>query len=331
MRRPLTSTLLSVWVVGCHQRHPLDVVPIVGATHTQEAAVRAELDHIVSSMEVSDVRLASVRFGDLPDGWLGRYRNHRVVLAPGLQGDTLRTMVRHEVCHAMEFQQGHPTRARDGMDAVASWWEQHAGAWYTSDREKAIRGEGFALICEQGVHGARALWQPCQGLDPEVREEIAWAVDVMALEPEPEVPTDILVEDLDVGELGPWEGVVNSADEVVLTGEDATLVVEPDGTLGPGTGGASRPQPTEEWALFGMEPLVGWDVTAMKSASGQLAAVATPRAANHPAMFLRDADGRWAQRGCALGDAMVHWNESAEVVMAWAPDDEDVVRIEVLP
>lgn len=331
MRRSIVAVIgLSA---ACQQTYSLRDVPVLGGTDAQQQAVLAELAHIGASMEADDLQLAPIRIRNLRDDSWGRYRGRgqRIELASRLSEDRLRITARHEVCHALDHDLGWPSGDRHAMDQAAAWWRDRTHAGVSRDTTEDVRHEAFALICEQGIHGAGALADPCQGLDPEVRDEIAWVVDLLSVETAPEIPTSVLIQDLDVQHLGAWDAWVSSDDELVLDGEANQLTVAPDGTTteGPSPSG-NIAQPWDNGADVGFEPLVGADFASRESSAGRLAVIGTLSAAQHPSLFIRDADGRWDQRGCAMGDSAVMWDTQFNVWIARAPSDEDRLDIEIL-
>lgn len=322
--------------VGCHQQYSLAEVPIVGGTAKQVAAVEAELAHIMTSMDVEDLGLAAIRIRplDMKSAW-GTYTgaSRRIDLAPRLNEAQLQVTVRHEVCHAMDHQLGLHAGRRGGMYRVAEWVDASMTTGSRARHADFVREEAFALVCEQGVHGARALLEPCQGLSPAVVDEIAWTLDQVALGPEPDIPAAVRVEELDVSRLGPWRAEVNDSNDLLLHGAEGALLVRPDGTVEtePTDWSGNIAQPWDDGASFDVEALTGKVLASRESASGRVAVIGTLLGAQHPALFVRDADGRWAHRACAKGTSTVMWDMDQNVLMGWASKDQDVLRIEVLP
>ena len=116
--------LLALLLAGC-STSPLDTVPIEGGTDAQREAVQAELDALVPMLGDLDVRLSKVRFARVAPRHMGEY-NHvtRTLLIDFLVEDaiTLRHVVRHEVCHAVDFQMALKTPSWEGLDTAASWY-----------------------------------------------------------------------------------------------------------------------------------------------------------------------------------------------------------------
>jgi hypothetical protein len=317
---------------------PLSEVPILWGTDRQQEAVRAELDHVLATMEVDAVRLRSIEITTEPEHRLGsfNYATDRVKLDRYVDEPMMRKTTRHEVCHALDAALGWPSETRSGLDLVARHWKDRTTSGIPFGDETNRRNEAFAVICEQGVHGARALLDPCQGLHPDLRAEVAWVLDRMAAVPDLPAATEVISEAVDVGHLENWAVLVKDPEGVQLGTDDQEeqVYVTMDGRVvdEPLHGDRIGRIYDNFVALYGTEPIVGQVFDALKTGAGNVAVVARPRGGSESNLFVRHADGRWANHGCILGDWSFGYDMDRSLVMAWeAEEEEGIVRLERLP
>ena len=149
-----------VWLVllaGC-RFYGLDVVDVSGGTAAQRAEVEAGLEDFATWIgDPARVELSSVEIGTPPKGALGAYRvsSRRVELSSTLTGARLREVLHHELCHALDAQEGRPSHDFPGLDAMTYLAAQGPDAPARNDKE--IRQEVFARLCEEGPWAA-SLW-----------------------------------------------------------------------------------------------------------------------------------------------------------------------------
>lgn len=224
-------TWLAVPLAGCH-RYTLDDVPIVGGTASQREVVRSVLDEFESATGGGRVRLSSVQLEDLQTpskvgsgvALRGVYQRStgRIVVDPdGLERDLPYT-VRHELCHALDFQQdlaedpsGVWGRASEQLAADPSWTADAVAGKDARSR----RSEALALFCEGGTHYAHLLSPPCSS-DPDGIAEIARALLGQVWWDPPPLPTAA------VGERGTvlWDQVVTDIIPIPAPTTDAGLL-----------------------------------------------------------------------------------------------------------
>lgn len=153
--RPVCNIGFATLLVGCSP----DLVR--GGTASQREVVFATLDEIESATG-KDISLSSVSFRDVSRG-AGKYNSvtRKISLDSTLTGDPLVRAMRHELCHALDFQFdfGSPSHPEWRIDATA--------LQYGSRRRQAR--EAFAATC--GVAPADSAAVMACGtspLDPEL-------------------------------------------------------------------------------------------------------------------------------------------------------------------
>ncbi len=177
--------LLAVTLIGCATCPPLGDVPIDGGTADQRATVGQELSSLEGALALYTC-VDHVRIGGFfrPDRG-GSYDRltRRVALLDELETEDLPKVLRHEVCHAVDLQNG----------LVKDDEESFFYAVPPDVTDHKLPNEAFADTCSLGQDTLLALWGvECAG-DPDLRaaqlvSEQVWVEDevpdpVAALEP----------------------------------------------------------------------------------------------------------------------------------------------------
>lgn len=160
--------------------YPLSEVRIVGATQAQEEMVRAEISAFEEAAGVGRVRLKVVRFEELPE--LGLYTtNRKLRLDEDLPMDLLGEVFRHELCHALDDQEGLLEEADELWDEVADALDEGATPEILPiERSQRIaRSEGMAALCGGGPEVAGLLAYGCGEDPPWMEEAYRWLRDVV--------------------------------------------------------------------------------------------------------------------------------------------------------
>lgn len=158
--------------IGCASPDSLLELPIRGATAAQEAALRAELAAFEAATGAGRTRVRSVTVADL-GGRRGLWRPipRRIELSEGeATGDMVR-ILRHELCHALDFAEGPLHLEHDATyTRMAAHLHRTEGDVLGGgdDPERRRKREVFALSCEEGPWMAHAHVQPCPDDDPDL-------------------------------------------------------------------------------------------------------------------------------------------------------------------
>ncbi|MEZ4235454.1 MAG: hypothetical protein R3F59_04690 [Myxococcota bacterium] len=162
-------------VVAC-TRVPLAAVPVEGGTRATRAAAREELAAFDGWAGPGRVALSSVTFRALGDDHVdGMYRRTtaQVVLDEALSADVVRIALRHELCHALDWQEGLLDAPDAAFDAAGDLLFSPFGADLPYDEDRrGRRSEALAQVCEVGPFGAVARATRCDG-EPEVGAALA--------------------------------------------------------------------------------------------------------------------------------------------------------------
>jgi len=165
---------------GCGPVHPLDEVPIVGGSDAERALVRDLLVRFDEWTGGDRVQLREVVIETHEDGVAGTYRKgaKRITLRPGLGSSYLSETVRHELCHALDHQEGYPSEDQ-GFEALHDAYLALGEVSHETDASSVRRRatEGFALFCEQGPWENALATEPCDGVPGEARQQAAWVRD----------------------------------------------------------------------------------------------------------------------------------------------------------
>ncbi|MEZ4237719.1 MAG: hypothetical protein R3F59_16535 [Myxococcota bacterium] len=154
---------------GCAQQVPLDEVPVLHGTDAQAATVQRGIAAFEAASGAGRVTLRRIVFDDVY-GALGQYDSvhQRVRLDHALHGAVLERVLRHELCHALDFQEdlvADPDPRWD--DQVRTLFRLGAVDTAGLDGPRIRRSEAFARYCELGPLVAHALRDPCPEEAPE--------------------------------------------------------------------------------------------------------------------------------------------------------------------
>lgn len=160
-------------------------VPIEGGTAEEREAVHAELLEIDRWLGPGRLRLHVVRIEAVAPPYGGKYVGDGVVLLDDdLEGTLeIRTVTRHEVCHALddaEDQSGPPMGVLDqiaeSLETSEAIRDLSASGW---------RAEAFAQTCEITPFVTHLLATRCPEDDPRIAEIASWLLDRVWTESEP--------------------------------------------------------------------------------------------------------------------------------------------------
>lgn len=146
MPRARAIALSMVGALGCHERFSLDDVPIVGGTDDQRALVRERLAEFEADAGVGRLTLQAVVFDSLDDpiGSFNR-RTDRIELSDQLDPSVLALVLRHELCHALDFTEQLVDRPSPLFDGLADGlFDPDAGALALRCAHRAIAAFGGA-------------------------------------------------------------------------------------------------------------------------------------------------------------------------------------------
>jgi hypothetical protein len=171
--------LVAALLGACAERVPLSQVPVRGGTDAQQAEVRRIIEGFEQAAGPGRVALTEVVFSDIYGPAIGTFSpvSFRVRLESGLQGFELERVLRHELCHALDYTEGLVAEPDPAFDALV-----HdlfvLGAVDTEGLEgpRNRRSEAFARFCEKGPLIAEALSSACPGEPDEVTEVAATLV-----------------------------------------------------------------------------------------------------------------------------------------------------------
>jgi hypothetical protein len=255
--------VVALLLVGaCEARVPLSDVPIVGGTAEQREAVRDELAAFDGWVGPDRLQIVEVRFADLDPVVLGQFRPSQddVKLNRDLAIGEVRWVVRHELCHALDYAEGLVEQPSPLFDHLVTQLKGQAGP-----TDRARRSEVLAEACNVGPFGAEALaTQPCPADPPEAEELFGWIARHVWSEYDPADPAAPLGPALASGpapEAGPLS-VSPSVEPGLVDVVGLPFAVdlhtgEPSGQV-PAAGDAANPPPTTT-PLGGVVRLgVGW-------------------------------------------------------------------------
>ncbi|MEM6925459.1 MAG: hypothetical protein AAF602_00920 [Myxococcota bacterium] len=183
--RSMRLLTLASWILeaGCSPPQPVGLpeVPISGGTPAQRAIVETELAAFEEWTGGGRVMLSSIRIRRLRAVLAGKYRvdTPRVFLDDDLGPEQLANTLRHELCHAVDWQEdlaGRPVPALDVfMDVMADAADERGlDRWFDPDEPDELRREIFARACELGpwVAGLAQL-----GPDEPLSAALSWIAD----------------------------------------------------------------------------------------------------------------------------------------------------------
>lgn len=174
--RQLVLTLLA----ACG-RVPLPEVPIVDGTESQRQAARDELEAFDLAVTSGRVELVEVRFE--PMEWLGGHYSHSretISLREDLPPSEIPLVLRHELCHAIEYQ----NRMLSGSDPVFDAWADHIlsnesliAHDLVPDNARDVRGEVMAYSCQEGPSASLLMSTGCTPSSEPLRDVGDWLRD----------------------------------------------------------------------------------------------------------------------------------------------------------
>jgi len=313
------ATLACLLAGGCGPTYDLASVPIEGGTAAEREQVREVMLSFDAWTGGDRVRLRSVEIAPQEAQVAGAYYpgRKRIVLRPGLSADFLAESVRHELCHALDHQEGTPS-ADQGFEALHDAYlaldvpSHEAGS--KSAKRRAM--EGFALFCEQGPWENALSVEPCDGLPSAAQRRASWVRDTVwtGIDLEPSLRREVL--DVVSVELDKLVTVVVSDTGTLAFGQRDGAAVFVDGpsygTSADDDGEQARP-PTPPTVF----DVVGRD--------GQAAVALTSVGPGSARMLLGTDDGeRWApvEASCRDRDERIFEVGDGELGTAWLDGDE---------
>jgi hypothetical protein len=174
MLRKTHGLAIAVLTAGCTDRVSLLDVPIVGGSNEQREAAEAELRAFDDAVGPGRLTITSVVFKDLGD-FQGRYSLAwgRVALDDDLDPVLVRTNVRHELCHGLDYAENLLNRPVASFDDFgADLFDPEDGRLDYRRGARGRRSEALAQVCELGPFGAMALSEPCPG-ESELEADLA--------------------------------------------------------------------------------------------------------------------------------------------------------------
>ncbi|MEQ1568570.1 MAG: hypothetical protein ABMA64_23230 [Myxococcota bacterium] len=234
-----------LFVVGC-EAQPLPSVPVFGGTDEQQTAVREVLDGFDRDVGAGRVHLRRVVFDDRAFAGAYDVGSRTVTLVPQLPVAEIPRVLRHELCHALDFQEGLLARPDPLWDSVAD--DLFASgrvdpAPYTTARLR--RAETLATYCGEGPWWSELTSSECADDPVQVRDlgqrlrEDVW-IDAAPMATTPQVvaagrwPSGILAdslvvdptEDPEVVRLRASRGDVNAWAAVRLAGGEPVFAYD---------------------------------------------------------------------------------------------------------
>lgn len=195
MRR-VRGVVVAATLAGCRSPVPLAEVEIRGGTDAQVAEARAELEAFDAWIGPGRLEVARVDFNRLREPISGKFTHGlwRIQIDDDLPPEEVRTIVRHELCHALDdaealLEEPHPLF--DPLsEAMYAYLEEHLDGDVRRRRARRERSETLATLCELGPVATSAFLEPCPGDSPLGTDVIAWVMDEVwtAYEPDPVAP-----------------------------------------------------------------------------------------------------------------------------------------------
>jgi hypothetical protein len=138
-------------------RSPLQSVPLLGGDLAQREAAREALLAFDEAVGPGRLELRYVDLDEVQEApFWGTYFASGISLKPGLSTSTVDGVVRHELCHALDDEEGL---------SESYLWELEAFAPYVGGEYDAFEkpAEAFARICEGGPPISQLLSVRCEG------------------------------------------------------------------------------------------------------------------------------------------------------------------------
>jgi len=177
-RVEISCTVLQV-LMACTRTFPLPEVPVVGGTAEQRAQVAAELVDFDEQIGTERLFLSEVRFEPLDFEGLIHLTSRRIALDDNLDGGRLDHVLRHELCHALDYSEDLAQIDQDFFDELG---EAVAGAEDSRIDEvsldaRSLRSEALATYCGVGALAAFATAESCAEEAPQIAEIAVWLTE----------------------------------------------------------------------------------------------------------------------------------------------------------
>jgi hypothetical protein len=162
---------------GCRERVDLSEVPIVGGTPEARELVRIELEAFEEWIGPGRLQIARVVFKPVQDASALFYRAwDKIVLDSELELHDVRRIVRHELCHALDYAEDLQAEPNAPFDEYGDLlFDPVSPVLDYEENARGRRSEALARTCEIGPFGAVVLSEPCPGEPPLARELSTWA------------------------------------------------------------------------------------------------------------------------------------------------------------
>lgn len=167
---------------SCVPGVPLREVVIEGGTESQQAAAYRALAWFDQHADADRVTLTGFSFGAIElDFAEGQYdpETRWITILDTSEVEWVGTLVRHELCHALDYQQGISVRHEAALSAMA---EQMPNVQRFYPEELAVP-EAFAQLCQLGGTATDFMTRGCNASDPgendllqEIQDEV-WSTD----------------------------------------------------------------------------------------------------------------------------------------------------------
>lgn len=197
---------------ACRGTGPLPDTPVVGGSERQRELARLELADFDRAVGAGRLEIPEVRFEPRDAAGSTRLHTHAVRLDVDLDDDDVRWVLRHELCHALDFEEDLTTpriplldRFADDLFAEGGFVEPER----VENDPRLRRSEALAAACSLGHLVAQAASTPCDD-DPPVFADLAdwlnervWTGDLPPVAtwsavPTATFPTSIVPDHIDV-------------------------------------------------------------------------------------------------------------------------------------
>jgi len=178
--------MLLILACGCATRHDLGEVPVEGGTASQRDAVLQELDVFAEWIGPGRIELSRIEVTSTAshlDDASGFYYGPtaRIQVSADLSPSEIRETLRHELCHAVDFQGNlldGPQPVFDTLATSIDGDEDHALHDAVVGRSnRTMRAELLAYVCQQAPLGTALLAKPCPDESSEYSEVAEWIND----------------------------------------------------------------------------------------------------------------------------------------------------------
>lgn len=164
---------------ACSRSYPLDSVPIEGGSEEARATVERELAFFQEAIAPNTVELSKIVFGPIEPGTAGLHwrTTRRIRLAENLPLNEVSTTLRHELCHALDYQAGLADKPDEVLDTYAErLYDPNLGGLEREGGRRQRRSEAVAEICEVGPFVASAAAISCPGDSPLLADLASFAI-----------------------------------------------------------------------------------------------------------------------------------------------------------